>query len=341
MRVLLVKMSSLGDVVHTLPAVSDAAAHGVEFDWVVEEAFAAIPSRHPAVRQVLPIAWRRWRRSLMKDRGALAEFLQALRSDRYDVVLDAQGLAKSAIVTRLAHAPIKAGPAFSSAREGVAALFYNRRIDVPTGRHAVDRLRTLFAEVFGYALDDLPETFNLEAATRPGSRQCVLLHGTTWPSKLWPERMWRSLAGRLIESGWEVQLPWGNPEERKRAEDIASGLSGATVLEQESLGDLGRRITDSALVIGADSGLAHLAAASGVPTVVLYGATSAELTGARGARVVNLRSDLTCSPCLARDCRYRGSPLEWQGEAVNPPCYARITPEKVWEEAMKLLERQG
>ena len=151
MRVLLVKMSSLGDVVHALPAVTDAAAHGIEFDWVVEEAFATIPAWHPAVRNVLPIAWRRWRSRLLTERGQLGAFIRDLRNRRYDLILDAQGLIKSAVVTKLARAPARAGFSFTSAREPAAAFACDRRVIVPQGGHAVDRLRTLFAATFGYA----------------------------------------------------------------------------------------------------------------------------------------------------------------------------------------------
>lgn len=338
MKALLVKMSSLGDVIHALPAVSDAADHGVELDWVVEEAYASIPRRHPGVRRVLPIAWRRWRKHLWSHRDALSGFIDTLRHDRYDIVVDAQGLAKSAVVAALARAPIKAGLDFRSAREGLAALAYDRRIEVPRGRHAVDRVRTLFASAFGYSLAGLPERFGLEVSPRVESRRCLLLHGTTWPTKHWPEPMWRDLARHLAALDLAVELPWGNPEERARAERIAEGLPGVRVLESETLEALGERIAGSAVAVGVDSGLAHLAGACGVPTVVIYGATGAALTGCRGPRVVNEQSSLSCSPCLSRDCRYRGAPQSWRDEAVHPPCYARVTPEHVREEVVKLME---
>lgn len=338
MKALLVKMSSLGDVIHALPAVTDAAAHGVTFDWVVEEAYATIPGRHPGVHRVLPIAWRRWRSGLWRNRRALGGFARTLRAERYDVVVDAQGLAKSALVTALARSPVKAGPGFSSAREAVAAAFYDRRVDVPGDRHAVDRLRDLFAQVFGYSLAGLPEDFGLPARVRSGSARCLLLHGTTWPTKHWPEAMWRDLAARLVATGLEVALPWGSSAERARAERIAAGLPGVEVLEREPLEALAARIAASALVVGVDSGLAHLAGASGVPTVVIYGATSAGLTGCRGLRVVNRQSNLDCSPCLSRTCRYRGVEQTWRGEAVSPACYARVTPQEILEEVVELLE---
>lgn len=341
MRVLLVKMSSLGDVVHALPAVTDAAAQGVRFDWVVEEAFAAIPGWHPAVEHVLPIAWRRWRRHLLAERAPLAAFARSLRERDYDLILDAQGLLKSAAITALARAPVRAGFGFTAAREPAAAFAYGRRVSVPKGGHAVDRLRQLFAAVFGYPGPVSPPAFglHLEPEAR-ATRRCLLLHGTTWASKHWPETLWRALAADLAAAGWSVEIPWGNAQERSRAERVAAGVPGAHVLDALTLTGLARRIAGAGLVIGVDSGLSHLAGALGVPTVVVYGSTSAMRTGVRGPRVSSLQSDLHCAPCLARDCRYRGEPLHWRGEAVSPPCYALLPPERVREEAERLLKQQ-
>ena len=342
-RVLLVKMSSLGDVIHALPAVTDAAARGVEFDWVVEEAFAPIVRRHPGVRKVLPIAWRRWRKRLWTERGSLDGFLRDLRTDSYDLVLDAQGLLKSAAVTTLARGRNKTGFGFTSAREPAVGFFYGRRVTVPRDRHAVDRLRLLFARALGYPDPTGSADFGLirQAPAQRGSGEvgrCLLLHGTTWPSKHWPERMWRSLAETLAAQGWEVALPWGDDEERERAGRIAGGLAGVRVLEPLPLDGLVDLISAVDLVIGVDSGLVHLAGACGTPTVGLYGATDPVLTGCRGGRVINLQSDLHCAPCLKRQCGYRGEPLRWQDEVVSPPCYARLTPGRIRDEAMKLLE---
>ena len=340
MRVLLIKMSSLGDVVHTLPAVTDAAANGVVFDWVVEEAFAAIPEAHPAVRRVLPIAWRRWRKRLASERGALAAFVGRLREERYDLILDAQGLIKSAAVTLLGRADARAGLNFTSAREPWSAFACNRRVTVPVGEHAVSRLRRLFAGALGYPLPISAPAFGLDPPAAAGrSSTCLLLHGTTWASKHWPDAMWCALAQALATDGWRLAVPWGGEEERQRAERIAGSVDGIEVMPRMSLAALGEEIGRAGLVVGVDSGLTHLAAAMGRPTVVIYGSTSAVRTGAVGDRVVNLQSDLGCAPCLNRSCRYRGEVLEWRGEVVQPACYALLTPERVRDEAMKLLDR--
>ena len=203
MRALLVKMSSLGDVVHALPAVTDAAAAGVRFDWVVEEGFADIAAMHPAVDRVIPIAWRRWRKSLLDaggaSRAALGEFYAALRAGHYDVVLDSQGLIKSAVVAALARGP-RSGFSHTVAREPWAAFAYGARHLVPAGQHAIDRQRQLFAATFGY---ELPEV-SLSGIEQNGARkrEVVLLHGTTWATKHYPETMWCALAQSVVASGY-------------------------------------------------------------------------------------------------------------------------------------------
>jgi len=341
MRVLLVKMSSLGDVIHTFPAITDAAAQGVRFDWVVEEAFAEVAELHPAVDNVIPIAWRRWRRALLapargrSHRGELGEFIRRLRARHYDMVLDAQGLLKSGIVTALALGERKCGLGVRSARESVAAAFYAQRINVPRQQHAVARLRQLFAGAFGYALPT-QENFGLQADRTP-QRLCVLLHGTSWPSKLWPEAMWIALARRAVELGLQIAVPWGDESERLRAQRIANAVGGQ-VWERTGLALTARRLARAAIVVGVDSGLSHLSAALGVPTLVLYGSTDRRLTGCRGARAVGLQADFDCAPCLARTCRYRGADELWRGEAVRPACYSRLAPDQVWQAATDLMD---
>jgi len=342
-----VKMSSLGDVVHTLPALSDAAAAfgpALSVDWVVEEAFAAVPARHPAVTRVLPVAWRRWRSSLAASRGELAAFRRNLRRNRYDLVLDAQGLIKSAVVTALARAEVKAGLSRTSAREGAAALCYGHRVVVAREGHAVHRTRALFAQAFGYPIPTGPPDFGIAPASgatplygrQPGSSpRCVLLHGTTWDSKHWPERFWCDLARRAAAAGFEVVIPWGDEKERVRAQRVAAD-SGAVVLDRMPLAELTEELSRAALVVGVDSGLAHLAGALEVPTLVIYGATSSALTGCLGRRVRNLQAEFPCAPCLSRACGYRGPVQRWQGEAVEPACYAAVAPEGVWSAAMEL-----
>ncbi|MCB1684528.1 MAG: lipopolysaccharide heptosyltransferase I, partial [Pseudomonadales bacterium] len=309
---------------------------------VVEEAFAGIPARHPAVRRVLPIAWRRWRRGLYANRADLAQFRRELRERDYSLILDAQGLLKSAAVTLLARGRRKSGFDWASAREGAASLFYGSRHPVRRQQHAVDRLRQLFAAAIGYRMTDAEPRFAI-GDSRNGKgdraqRECVLLHGTTWTSKHWPEPMWTELARRLSERGFAVRLPWGNGEEQARAGRIAAGLPGVEVLDAMTIDTLIDRLSAAALAVGVDSGLSHLAAALGVPTLTLYGSTDATLTGARGARASNLQASFPCAPCLRRDCGYRGAAQHWQGRTVVPACYARLAPEEIWPAIERLVD---
>lgn len=330
----------MGDVVHALPAVTDAAGQGVTFDWVVEEAFADIPALHPAVNDVLPIAWRRWRRSLSSSRRELASFVSLLRRRRYDVVLDAQGLIKSGVVATLAKGGTKAGYSFGSAREGAAALAYRRAVQVARDQHAIDRQRELFAAVFGYRVPPGLDYGILQPEQRAGGPgQCVLLHGTTWASKHYPVHLWGEVARRARSAGLEVVLPWGSDAERDRAEAIAA--TAADVLPRLGLGELIRRLADASLVVGVDSGLAHLSAALNVPTVVIYGSTDSLLTGCRGPSVHNLQADFPCAPCVRRACRYAGPEQILHDEPVRPACYSRVTPDAVWDAATRAMADDG
>lgn len=337
MKVLLVKTSSLGDVVHALPAVSDAARQGARFHWVVEEAFRAVAEAHPAVEQVRPIAWRRWRRRLWRSRREMRSFFRDLTGERYDTVIDSQGLIKSALVASRARAGDKAGFARKSAREGAAAAFYRRRLHIPADLHAVQRQRLLFAGALGYECDAGAEPdFGLPRQRQP-REHCLFLHGATWESKLWPEPLWAELAGLAGAAGLRVRLPWGNPEERARAERIAQG-GAAEPLPALGLGDLMGELAGARLAVGVDSGLAHLSAALGTPTLVLYGSTASVLTGCRGRAVRNLQSQFGCAPCLSRTCRYRGAPYRWRETPVEPPCYGELHPQRVWAAARELMD---
>ncbi len=330
---LLVKMSSLGDVVHALPALSDAARHGWQFDWVVEEAFADIPKRHAAVRDVLPVAWRRWRRSLWSSRKELRAFKQRLQQSRYDIVLDSQGLIKSAVVVRLSRAAVSAGFDSESARERLAAAAYARKFSVQRAQHAIDRQRQLFAAALGYELDD-SFCSGLARQSAAESRWCVFLHGTTWPSKHYPEAAWQALIERSLVDGYRPVLTWGSDEERQRAERLAAA-TGAEIWPRLPLHTLIDRLAQTSLVIGVDSGLTHLAAALAVPTVGLYGSTDAVLTGCRGTSAVALGAQFPCAPCMSRSCTYTGPVIDNGYGLIRPACYATLNVEVVWQQAME------
>ena len=347
MRVLLVKTSSLGDVIHALPALTDAARAipGITFDWVVEEGFAEIPTWHPSVGNVIPVAIRRWRKNLWETikSGEWRRFKQSLRAEKYDLVIDAQGLVKSAWLTRYVKAPV-AGLDKDSAREPLASRFYQRRLAVARGQHAVERLRQLFAVALGYDLPKGLGDYGLDVeklVELPRKKPFVLfLHGTTWDTKHWPEVYWRDLAQRMGHLGVEVRLPWGNPAEKARAERIANGLNNAVVLPKLNLAGVAKVLASASACVAVVTGLGHLAAALDVPTISLFGPTNPGLTGAYGKGQIHLASDFPCAPCLQKKCTYTPTAQDQQRFDLKnewPLCFTRLNPERVASRLSTLL----
>ncbi|WP_327439078.1 lipopolysaccharide heptosyltransferase I [Pseudomonas donghuensis] len=346
MRVLLIKTSSLGDVIHALPALTDAARAipGIRFDWVVEEGFAEIPSWHPAVDKIIPVAIRRWRKNLWQTfkSGEWRQFKQRLRESKYDLVIDAQGLVKSAWLTRYVKAPV-AGMDRYSAREGLSSRFYDRRLSVERGQHAVERVRQLFALALGYNLPAGLGDYGLDLnrlQLPPAAPFVVFLHGTTWATKHWPEAYWRQLAERLGQQGLQVRLPWGSAAEQARAERIAKGLSNCQVLPKLNLVGVARVLAAAKACIAVDTGLGHLAAALDVPTLSLFGPTNPGLTGAYGKSQVHIASDFACAPCLQKKCTYKPSADDQRRFDLKrewPLCFTRLNPERVASQLRALL----
>ena len=311
-RILIVKTSSMGDVVHALPAVSDLARAlpGARIDWLVEPGFAALPGLHPAVQRVIPIAWRKWRRSLgqPETRQALRECWHALRQHRYTRVIDLQGLVKSALFAACAHGPV-AGYGWGSIREPLAALGYGRRLRVPRDLHAVERCRRLAAAALGLPAPVGPPDFGLSYLAGFGpshpaglpARYAVLIPCASRPEKLWPEANWVALVRRLAQAGLPSVLMWGSPAEQARAQaiaaaaaSIASSASSATTPSATPAApdtpdargvalpspawvppfllvrDAVPVLAGAELVVGLDTGLTHIAAACGRPTLGIY-----------------------------------------------------------------------
>ena len=293
--ILLVKTSSLGDVVHNLPVASDigAAFPGSRIDWVVEETFATVPRLHPAVERVLPVAIRRWRSSALAGatRAEVAAFLKMLRSRTYDAVVDTQGLLKSALISFAAHGA-KHGLDWSSSREPLAA-FYDRTYAVPWTMHAVERNRALAQHALGFTAGRDPD-YGIRAGTQEidwlaRAPYAVLLHATSQERKLWPEARWIELGRALAHRALRCVLPWHGAGERARSERLAQDIPGAVVPPALELDTMAQVIAGAASVTGVDTGLTHLSGALGVPTVGIYCVTSPAATGLyRCARAVNL-----------------------------------------------------
>ena len=286
MNILIVRVSSLGDVVHTMPMVADILRHAphASIDWVVEENYVALVRLNPGVREVIPFALRRWRKSLLTSatRTEMCAFRQRLREREYDVVFDPQGLLKTALVMRMARlSPGGRRVGLANATEGsgyesISRLFHTHSIPVGVRTHAVERGRVLAAAALGYRLD-APADFNLQMpaadprpAWLPVQPYSVFFHATARAAKQWPVTGWIGIAGDLAERGMPVLLPWGSPAERRAAEQLAAQMPNAQVLPALSMMEAVLLARDATLAIGVDSGLTHIAAALKRPTIELY-----------------------------------------------------------------------
>ncbi|MFA6013869.1 MAG: lipopolysaccharide heptosyltransferase I [Gallionellaceae bacterium] len=295
--ILLIKTSSLGDVLHNLPVVTDICKHfpGAKIDWVVEESFAALPTLHPQIRQTIPVAIRRWRKSWWSARDEIKHACSTIKNHPYDFVLDTQGLIKSAVLTRCARQQ-RCGFDWNSAREPLASLFYDHTFFVAKNQHAVERNRQLAGLALGYTPQGIADYgiqtpalnlpwLNLSVPT------IVLLHATSRDDKLWHEANWTALGNTMINNGFNIVLPWGSMAEKARSERLLATIPHAICPPKLSLPEAAALLGHAQAVIGVDTGLSHLAAALNVPTIGIYTATDPGLTGLyAGQRAINLGS---------------------------------------------------
>lgn len=285
--ILFIKTSSLGDVIHHMPAVTDArrAWPELHLSWVVEEAFAPLARLHPGIDEVIPVASRRWRKSLQSPAtwSEMRRHCAALRAKRYDRIVDTQGLLRSALIARIARGE-RHGYDRASVREPLASLFYDVRHSVSRDLHAVERNRRLTALALGYEIEGAPD-YGLSRASfaAPGEPYVVFLHATAQARKEWPVANWIALGRSLNERGLRVVLPWGTETERLRSEEIAKVLPNARVPERAPLDQVARLIANARGVVGVDTGLLHLAAALAVPLVAIFAGSQPRLTGPVGA----------------------------------------------------------
>lgn len=284
-KILIVKTSSLGDVVHMLPAITDIAKRcsNAQIDWVVEEGFSEIPRWHSQINQVFPIALRRWRKSWTSQatKAEVKAFKQQLQQVQYDQVIDAQGLLKSALVSRWAKG-LRYGYNWQSAREPLASWFYQQRFAVDRERHAITRNRLLTAQALGYSIVNLALDYGIEVlAPSPyeNQRYIVALHGTSRVDKEWSLSAWQQLCQQMHKLEVKVFFPWGNEREKQRAEQLASEFSNVLVLPRSTLTELASILNDALGVIGMDTGLMHVAGALGKSGMALYPVTRPQLTG--------------------------------------------------------------
>jgi heptosyltransferase I len=334
-KVLLIKLTSLGDLIHALPALSDAQnSHpGIEFDWVIDESFQEVAGWHSAVKGIITTNHREWRGALTsaETHGSISKTIEQIRASEYDLVIDGQGNFKTALLSLFSKGP-RAGFDRRSVREWVAHLAYQRRYAASKNAHAIERLRRLFASALDYPMPESQPDFRIQRdrfikpkLDLPGE-YLVFVHSASWKTKLWPERHWTELIKKVVQAGFRVLLPWGNSEEEARAKRLAIAPE-VQVLPRLRLSEIGYVIAGARACVCMDTGLSHLAAALDVPAITLYGSTDSGLIGASGASQVHLKSDLPCSPCQAKTCRYTSG---------DNPCLEQITPDRVYGELLRL-----
>ncbi len=314
MNILIVRVSSLGDVVHNMPMLADLRRHmpDARIDWVVEESYASLVRLNDTVRNVIPFALRRWRKHLgdPATRAEMRAFRDALRATSYDLVFDTQGLIKTGIVMRMARlAPGGRRIGLANATEGsgyeaLSRIFHTESVPVGRRTHAVQRAREVAAAALGYAVEG-PADFNLGApdlqpAWLPAQPYAVFFHGTARAAKQWPEASWIALGRQLVAHGLALLLPWGSTAEHDAARRIAAGIPGAQVLPKLPLMEAVTLAQRAALAVGVDTGLTHIAAAFERPTVELYCDSPRWKTeGNWSPRIVNL-GDAGAPPDVAQ-----------------------------------------
>ena len=284
LNILIVRVSSMGDVVHNMPMVADILRHypDANIDWVVEEDYASLVRLNPGVRRVIPFALRRWRKSLWSPatRAEMRAFYASLQQDAYDFVFDSQGLFKTGAVMRMARlAPGGKRIGLGNATEGsgyeaISRIFHSTSVPVGLHAHAVTRARLLGAAAFGYSIDHAADFAMQPPADSyswlPETPYAVFFHGTARASKQWRSADWVQVALLLADYGLPVLLPWGSQQELLQAQSLAARMPNAHVQPKLSMMEAVMLAQRAALVIGVDTGLTHIAAAYCRPTIELY-----------------------------------------------------------------------
>ncbi|ODS24535.1 lipopolysaccharide heptosyltransferase I [Candidatus Endobugula sertula] len=300
MRVLIIKLTSMGDLMHAFPALSDAVKQypDITFDWVVDEGFMEVPLWHPSVKRVITTAHRRWKKNLFQcwKRGELHAFYRQLNLNAYDVVVDLQSNLKSAIVSWLRRTPVH-GYNKHTCREKPAHWAYDTHYHIELRQHAIERQRELMAKVLGYEKPaSLPNYgVNISQCQLPSfklpEKYVVFVHNASKPTKLWPVDYWQQLIRQVSHQDYSVLLPCGNDSEYQRAQLIAKDHPAAIALPKVSLGEMAAVMSQAKVAVCSDTGLAHMAAVLSIPAITLYAVTDTMLIGTVGQHQQHIIAD--------------------------------------------------
>lgn len=285
-KVLIVRLTSMGDLIHTWPAVTDLKSHypDVELTWLVDEVFSEIPLMHPGIGKIIPVGLRRFRQQIHLPSAwkRMYSVCQQLRETEWDRVVDCQGLLKSALFGKWTGRPLM-GYDRHSIREPSASFLYDKNFEVKWLAPVIYRSRTLFSKVFGYQTEGLP-VFGVTPSAKPdwldADKYAVMLHSTSKTAKEWPESHWIELGQILTrEYGVKLVFPWGNKVELERSQRLAQSLPDAMVAPRMSLREASGMLGHAKGVIGMDTGLMHMTNAFDVPLVGVYTHTDPALCG--------------------------------------------------------------
>lgn len=328
--ILFIKLTSLGDCIHALPALTDVlhAFPNAQLDWVIDESLQEIARLHPLTRNIITTNHRLWRKNLFSSAPSVLSVVKKIRQRHYDFVIDGQGNFKSALLAFIAKGK-KMGFDKDSVREKIAVWAYDTKIAASWSLHAIDRLRILCARGLQYPMPLSPPQSLLQTHLflKPScplpSSYLLFIPNAAWNTKLWPESNWKKLI-ELVDM--PVLLPWGNEIERKRVENLAI-FPNAFVLPKLSLKELAYTILHAKACVSLDTGFSHLASALNVPCVTLYGPTDPKIIGTLGSNQIQIQSTLPCSPCNQKQCKFTHS---------FPPCLSQLSAQQVLERVLDI-----
>jgi len=333
LRVLIIKLASMGDLVHLLPALTDAceAYPSITFDWVVDKSFSEVPSWHGSVHRRILTNHRKWRSSpfAKKTRTEFSGMLKNLREEDYDLVIDAQGNLKTGILGCFAKGK-KVGASGSSVQEWGTHFFYQKKINLPKNVHAITFLRTLLSRTLNYPVPETSPNYGIDKTKLmvPNiplpSSYLIFVPIASFPSKLWPEKSWRTLIDLGKDLNLQILIPSGNETEKQRAEALAKDRFFVTALPKLTLSEIGYLILNAKAVVSVDTGLSHIAAALDTPSLTLYGPTNPDITGTIGKN-----AHLITAPCNCPGNKTCKTPARF--------CLKNIAPEEVFEALCRLL----